>query len=250
MHRFLISLILIVALLFGSLPTAYCLLPTVAYADIAEVASTFGNGQGGLSIVADVPAATSAQLVVAVIHLSRDTSLNPVLTAPAGWTSLGSFPSLYQYVEVFYRVGDGVTSATWTATNGITKYTYRIASYSNVNLTSPINVSGGSSTNVSAFHSTPTVTTTVANCLLIAIWGTGDSRITFSTDGSMTERLNIPGSAEGNALAISDVIKTFAGATGQKLATTNEISYGANFIVALAPAVATAKRKRPPVIID
>jgi hypothetical protein len=211
----------------------------------SETSQTNGNGQG-VSLVADLPANDGAKLLVAAIYVSYDLGIpTPELTAPTGWTALSSFGSNLQFIQLFFRFGNGATSATWTASQTMTKATYWVAAYTGANTTAPINANAGSSTSANIVHNAPSVTTSVANCLVVCFWGANNVGATFLTPVSMNERFNQPADFDINALAIADSLQATPGATGLRAATSNSGNHGANYTVAIAPAAAPPPAQAP-----
>src|SRR2546428_6918561 len=107
-----------------------------------------------------------------------------------------------------------------------------IVSYSGVDTTTPINVENGQATAASTTHSTPSITTTVANCRLVTSFaraGTG----TWTPPAGMTERSD--STAQAVALGVDDLLQASAGATGTKTATASVSKVGATHILALKP---------------
>src|SRR2546428_2933056 len=107
-----------------------------------------------------------------------------------------------------------------------------IVSYSGVDTTTPINVENGQATAASTTHSTPSITTTVANCRLVTSFaraGTG----TWTPPAGMTERSD--STAQAVALGVDDLLQASAGAPGTKTATASVSKVGATHILALRP---------------
>src|SRR5207244_5108900 len=86
-----------------------------------------------------------------------------------------------------------------------------ISAYVNVDPTNPINASGGS-----ASSSAPSITTTVANTLLVAGFGRSSNSAIGAPSG-MTERLHVESATGSTAAAAgADQAQADAGATGAK----------------------------------
>src|SRR2546425_1547754 len=116
--------------------------------------------------------------------------------------------------------------------SGSQSMTGAIVAYSGVDTTTPINVENGQATAASTTHSAPSITTTVANTLLVASFalpGTG----TWTPPTGMTERSD--STAQAVALEVADVLPATAGATGTKTATASVSKVGATHILALKP---------------
>src|SRR5207244_1620681 len=104
-----------------------------------------------------------------------------------------------------------------------------ISAYSNVDTTNPINTSGGQ-----VSSSTPSITTTVANTMLVACFGRRDGSAIGAPSG-MTQRFHAESSNGTNDAASesADVAQASAGATGSKASTGNTATIGQ--LIALAP---------------
>src|SRR5439155_26815885 len=105
-----------------------------------------------------------------------------------------------------------------------------ISAYFNVDTTNPINASSGA-----VSSSAPSITTTVANTMLVACFGRAGSAAIGAPSG-MTQRFHGETSS-GTSDAASesaDVAQVTAGATGSKASTGNTATIGQ--LIALAPA--------------
>src|SRR5207249_1188129 len=104
-----------------------------------------------------------------------------------------------------------------------------ISAYDNVDTTNPINASGGQ-----VSSSTPSITTTVANTMLVACFGRSSGAAVGAPSG-MTERFHAESSNGSNdsASESADAAQAAAGATGQKASTGNTANISQ--LLALAP---------------
>src|SRR5439155_456970 len=108
-----------------------------------------------------------------------------------------------------------------------------ISTYFNVDTTNPINASSGA-----VSSSAPSITTTVANTMLVACFGRSGSSAIGAPSG-MTERFTAVTSGSNNAASESaDVPQATAGATGSKASTGNTATIGQ--LVALTPSTPSA----------
>src|SRR5205823_4376200 len=80
----------------------------------------------------------------------------------------------------------------------------------------PIDVENGQATSSGATHSTPSITTSVANTMLVASFGLAGTG-TWTPPAGMTERSD--STAQAVALEVADVLQVSAGASGTKTAT-------------------------------
>jgi len=107
-----------------------------------------------------------------------------------------------------------------------------IVAYSGVDTTTPINVENGQTTAASTSHSTPSITTTVANTMLVASFGLAGTG-TWTAPAGMTERSD--STAQAVALEVADLLQASAGATGTRTATASVSKVGATHLLALKP---------------
>jgi RHS repeat-associated protein len=120
-----------------------------------------------------------------------------------------------------------------------------IQAFSNVDTANPIDVENGQTTAFALTHAAPSVTTTVANAMLVTAH-TLESASTWSPPSGMTEgfearNLNIP-TGQGQSIAASYVLQAAAGASGVKTATAgSDADDGNAHILALRPASAEPK---------
>src|SRR6059058_6221569 len=126
---------------------------------------------------------------VGASYTARAGSGTPTIGAPAGWTSIVSTNN-----------GSTLTTATFwkvagTAAADPGPYAFTVSSsssvaggisaYFNVNTTTPIDASGGQATS-----SAPSITTTVANTMLVAFFGRGGNSA-IGAPADMSERFNV-----------------------------------------------------------
>jgi len=109
------------------------------------------------------------------------------VTPPGGWTYLRDDGNggIRQYL--FYRIASGgePVSYTWTISNG--ESSGATSSFRGVDTGSPIDVHGGQSVPGSNEITAPSVTTTVADVLLVGFFGHDDG-LSIDPPGTMTER--------------------------------------------------------------
>jgi len=116
--------------------------------------------------------------------------------------------------------------------SGSQSMTGAIVAYSGVDTTTPIDVENGQATSSGATHSTPSITTSVANTMLVASFGLAGTG-TWTPPAGMTERSD--STAQAVALEVADVLQVSAGASGTKTATASASKAGATHILALKP---------------
>jgi hypothetical protein len=203
-------------------------------------------------ITINVPTGTQSGDVMVATIVTRPA--NTVVTnasagnicAPAGWTLVrdtinnngggtgGGGVRMQTYIRVA-TAGDaaGGVSYTWYAelnnpsTAPATIFVSGaggIASYSGVDNAAPVNSEGGNVTGSSLSHTGNSITTSVANTMLVSSFSLL-SADTWTAPGTMTERIDRsapaspPGNDVGVALLMADEPRATAGATGNRTAT-------------------------------
>jgi cellulose synthase/poly-beta-1,6-N-acetylglucosamine synthase-like glycosyltransferase len=128
-----------------------------------------------------------------------------------------------------------------------------IIAYAGVDPTSPVDVENGQLTAAGTSHSTPSITTTGANEMVVAHFGNAATS-TWTPPTGMTEEddmaTNLGGTTTNASIETDDVLQASAGATGVKTATSAVSAAGATHILALKPATtcgitATLKKVNP-----
>src|SRR5437016_4204928 len=218
-------------------------------------------GSGGLStLTIGRPAGVvSGDLLVAAISVR---SANP--STPSGWTLVwcgnsgsstgGSTCPASSTVSlaVYYKVAGASEPATYSGWTTTQKAAGVITAYYNVNTSTPIDVQNGTGYTSSVTSlSTPSITTAVANTMLVASFGAADGTdpafgtSVASMPAGMTDEWDkngsvSSGSASGAAHgAMFDAIQDSIGATGQKTVTMSSSAVGVAHLLALKPATAT-----------
>lgn len=169
----------------------------------------------------------------------------PTITPPAGWTLVRSDANGTTQTQAIYWHAAGASEpATYTFTFGapVASAVAGLVAYSGVDTTSPIDVAGGQSNAASSSITAPSVTTTVANTMLVGFFGL-DNDATISPPSGMTERWDVDaqGTADEGAEA-ADVATATAGATGTKVATASISDLSIGQLVALKPSGTIAFR--------
>jgi hypothetical protein len=129
-------------------------------------------------------------------------------------------------------------SYSWTL-SGSTHAVAGIQSFSGVDTASPIDVENGRTTPWALTHPTPSVSTTVANTVLVTAH-TFSSAASWTSAAGMTEAFDIaapaPPTSVGQAIVGSWMRQSAAGATGIKTATaSNDADVGNTHVLALRP---------------
>jgi MSHA biogenesis protein MshQ len=182
-----------------------------------------GAGGGGLTI--NVPAGTTTGDVMVAAISVRPSTVS--ILAPAGWTSLirtnqGAGNSNAQ--EIFYRAASGTEPASyeWNFVVAITGAAGGIVTYTGTDLNSPFDAFAGNTTPNGTSHQANSITTTVANTMVISTHSFSSS-MPWSPPAGMSENVDIASLAIPNAagitLEMNEVAQAVAGATGNKVAT-------------------------------
>jgi hypothetical protein len=191
-----------------------------------------------------VPAGTVAgDVMIAAITVTPSTV---PITAPGGWTQIRAVTQASgggSQLATYYRVATASEPAsyTWTLTTSHTGAAGGIVSYSGVDNTTPIDVSASVITNSSLNHTAPTITTSIANDMLVTVHEY-ESASSWTPPGGMTERVDIASravSSNGITLEMNELVLGAAGATGAKTATAagNNKDSGATASIALRAAL-------------
>jgi hypothetical protein len=193
-------------------------------------------------LTVDAPAGlTSGDVMVAAIVVRSDATIS----TPTGWTLVRSDvsgSSLRQSAYVKVAGGSEPGSYTWTFSAQTPAAAGSIAAYTGVDTTTPVDVSGGQANASSSSVVAPSVTTTIANALVVGLFATANDG-TFSPPSGMTERTDVPvdGTAQATA-SLADVSQASAGASGTKTATASVSAVNIGALVALRPATTIALR--------
>jgi len=186
------------------------------------LALTPSGGSGGLSI--NVPAGTTANDVMIASISARPNTLT--VTRPTGWTLIrqisqgaGNSSSLSTYYRV--ATGSEPPSYTWLLSSaGFTGAAGGIATFTGVDA-SPIDAEAGTTTPGGISHVAPSVTTTLADGMLVTIHEFTSSR-NWTAPPGMTEVVDISSETPNNAVGISIEMnyeaRPTAGATGTRTA--------------------------------
>ncbi len=144
---------------------------------------------------------------------------------PAGWTLLrrvNNAGATSNSLVTYYKVAGAAEPANYTwAFNAITGAAGGIQSFSGVDITSPIDVELGQNTASSLSHAAPTVTTTMANDMIVTSHSFASSA-TWTSPAGMTEAydrtsLAAPANA-GQSIEGNYVLQAAVAATGAKTA--------------------------------
>ncbi len=218
-----------------STPTSTPVSATIALRSASSNAAASG------SLTINKPAGTVANDVLIAGVAVRPQ--NGTITAPAGWTLIRRLdnPNPNQSSLVTYYKVAGASepaSYTWSFSTS-TGAAGGIQAFSGVKTSNPIDVEGGQNTPNGVAHSTPSITTTVANDMLVTVHA-------FTSSASWTPPAGMTEAYQGASLAIPNccgislegnyVVQAAIGATGAKTATaSNDADAGNAQIIALRP---------------
>jgi type II secretory pathway pseudopilin PulG len=154
---------------------------TVTYQGLQATKKT----PAGTSVVVNKPTGTAAgDLLVAAVATNGDTF--SYFTQPSGWTSIFSdhYSTEVSFLTWWKKAGASEPASytfSWT-TNSDEAYAW-IMRFTGQDPTYPINVSNKTSGSGSSTPSSPSVTTSVANCMIVRTGGFDSSSITVGSPG-------------------------------------------------------------------
>lgn len=228
---------------------------STAFTSRASANADFGNThllalrpQLGSNIELPLPLGTvEDDVMIAAIGYQPNTL---TITPPAGWTLVGgssNAAATANSLAVYQHIAGAAEPALyqWTFSGSALAAAGGMQVFSGVDTTTPIDVSAGQATGNSLNHATPSITTTVANTMLVAAH-TFASSATWAPPAGMTEaydRANLnTGNAAGQSIEGSYVAQAAIGATGTKTATASaNADRGNTYIIALRPAPTTVQ---------
>src|SRR5947207_902496 len=201
-----------------------------------------GTASSASSLSINRPTGTQANDVMVASITAHDGTSIATITAPAGWTSIVTTTSNGQNLAVstYWKLAGtpGADPGPYTFTvSPSSRIAGGISAYYNVDTTNPINASGGA-----ASSSAPSITTTVANTMLVGCFGRADNKLVGAPSG-MTERFNVESSSSGGTTTDAssenaDALQASPGATGSKASTSgapNTSTAQVSQLIALAP---------------
>jgi hypothetical protein len=171
----------------------------------------------------------AGDLLLATLEVDADPA---TVTGPAGWTKLldtlgaGGTGQAF-HTQVWWKLAGSSepSSYSWTVSGG-PYVDIGVLAYTNVNQTSPIDVSSGRDAGTTAAPITPVVTTTGANEMVVAMFVNWDSG-SWTAGSGMTRRYNF------DSNEAQDALQATAGSTGAKTATNTSSGPTTAEIVAL-----------------
>ena len=198
------------------------------------VASAFTNST---SLAISGPASTVPNDVM-LASIDARGGTGTAITAPSGWTLVRRDNSGTRLAKATYYKVAGASepaSYTWTFSPSV-RASGGIVAYSNVATTTPINVSGGQVNASSTTVTAPSITTTVANAMLVGLFGTAaGTRFTAPLDMAERYDLTTGSTANGTSSEGVDATQAAAGGSGAKSATAGVADVNIGHLVALTP---------------
>jgi hypothetical protein len=167
----------------GTLCTA--VFDNISISEVTWSYNTFSEAKGSAdvtSLAVSRPSVVAGNLLIAAVATDGDTS--STITAPSGWTLIdrGSYSSAVT-LAAWWKIATATEPASYTFTWTGNQQSYGwIMKFTGHNPTSPINASsatGGSSSTPTS----PAVTTTVDNCLILRLGAFDDSDINTDSPG-------------------------------------------------------------------
>jgi RHS repeat-associated protein len=221
--------------------TAQGITPTFRAA--ASAASRAGN----LSI--NKPAGVGAGDVLVASVAVRPSSA--VITPPAGWTlvrRLDNPGSSSNSLAVFHKVALTVEPASYVwDVPGASFSVGGIQAFSGIDTANPIDAENGQNTPLGTIHAAPSITTSIANAMLVSAHAFASSE-TWDPPGGMTESADrrSEGGPGGISIEVNRALQSVAGSTGSKAATADgKADVGNAHLLALRPAGANLSIATP-----
>jgi RHS repeat-associated protein len=236
---------LALALVFAAPAQAQIAFRAAASATAAGITPAFRSANSatttGTTLTITKPSGVAANDVL--IGSVAVTPSSATITPPADWTLVrrtdNAGPTANS-LAVYYKVATGSEPASYAWTTSGASFTVGgVQAFSGVDSATPIDIENGQTTPSSLTHSTPNLTTTVANTMVVTSHGFASSR-TWTPPSGMTESFDRPsGSNNATGLSIEGnrVLQPLAAATGTKTATAAGYADAGNaHLLALRPA--------------
>ncbi len=199
--------------------------------------ATTANGQS-TAITLTKPAGTVAGDTMLAHIVQR---WGYTMTAPAGWSLVRqSVTSPYSSLFVKIAGSSEPSSYTWTIPSSQDRYAAGLGTWTNVDTVTPIDAHGGQSGTGNSIVA-PSITTTMANDMLVAFWSITDDK-GVSIPGSTTLRWEVNSNSSGASdqqvqSTTASELSPVAGPTGSRTATasTRKPQNNVGQMVALRP---------------
>lgn len=215
-----------------------------------RAASSANNAGGATSLTISTPAGVLAgDVMIAQVTVRGGTGTT--ITPPAGWTKIRSDNSTTTLQQAaYYRVAGSSESASYAWSFGASslKASGGIAAYIGVDNTTPVNAHGGQANAASTSITAPSITTTVANAMLVGFFGTATGT-SVSPPTGMTENWDISSTAGAAGTRTTsegtEELLGAAGGTGTRSATSAGSAVNIGQLIALAPVAPTLTVSKP-----
>jgi hypothetical protein len=174
---------------------------------------------------------------VMIAAIAFDGGSTNAITAPPGWTLVRRINNGVGIGLAVYRKVAANEGASYTWTDNLAQeMSGGIQVYTGVDTTTPIDVEAGQPTPDATVLSTPSITTTGANEMLVTSFAILQPT-TFTPPAGETQRYQVLSTGGGDTTTSegNDQLQAAAGATGVKTATTADNGLGAAHILALRP---------------
>jgi hypothetical protein len=189
----------------------------------------------------NIPAGTAVNdILIASVGVTPSTT---AVTPPAGWTLIRRIDNATATTNSLYVYRKFVTASEpafyeWSVSN-VDFAVGGIQSFRGVDTANPVDVENGQNTASGTNHDTPSVTTTVANAMLVTSHTYASSRTWTPVTAGLIEAFDQPSganSATGQSISGNYQLDPTAGATGTKRSTAaGNADRGNTHIVALRP---------------
>ena len=196
---------------------------------------------GATSLTINTPASSDGDLMIAGITVAGGTNTT-IPTPPSGWTLItrtdnGTNVGLATYYHV--ATASEPSSYKWTFGSSA-KASGGIIDYTGVNPSTPIDTTGTGGTGNSAAVTAPSVTTTLANDIVVGFFATAANATFTKPTGTPTTTEEFDqriGTTSGPATEGIDFAVASAGVTGSKTATASSSGQWVAQMIALRPAI-------------
>ncbi|MEM9561346.1 MAG: hypothetical protein AAGA93_01930, partial [Actinomycetota bacterium] len=217
-------------------------LPVVIDPTFVAVNSASGSYTSGSTIDLPVPTTVATDdLMLAHVAWNMWGNTNDI-TPPAGWNTVNETAANGLVHGVYWRIATSSepSSYSFTLTGSTETAAGSITVYDGVDTSSPIDVSATQGNSAGAAIVAPSVTTTVDDATLVALWSVRDDG-SLTQPGAMTERIDVTSSTgdtadEETVAAVAEETIGAAGSTGTRTATVDASAGSIGTLVALNPA--------------
>jgi len=227
-------------LLAGALSLWFASAPAAAQITFVSAAAPAPSSSTVSSITLPQPAGLASGDVMLAMLAERGANNPMVSSAPAGWTLVLSKDNGSSLIIAIYsKVASGSEPASYTWSLGqADRAAGAIVTYRGVDNTTPVDASGAQVNGASTSLTAPSITTSVANTMLVGFYGVINGNGSISAPGGMTGSFNVGTGAGPNGLDIESAyaIQAASGATGTRVATSSSSLANIGILVALRPA--------------